>query len=304
MTINSNEYRSAVGLKDLYIAEVTQDDADGYVAGTPEYFAPAMEASAVPAVNSKTQYADDGPFDVMSSEGETKITLSVTGLPVEILAKITGRVFDVSIGRMYDNGGTPPYFALGFRGMRANGEYRYFWFLKGSFQMPDDERTTKGDSPDPKPAKIIFTALKTIYQWNLDGTITDGVKRIVGDTDTTDFSETGWFTSVQVPTYSAPSALTCTADPADNATNVNVTKTITLTFNNALRTYGGVALLKVSDDSVVPSAISINNAKKIITIDPNSNLTASDEFYIVVAGVIDVFGQTLATVVYSFGTAS
>src|SRR5687767_537914 len=100
------EYKSVVGLRDLYYALVTQDDASAYAAGTPAYLAPAMSASQQPASNTKTQYADDGPFDTMSSEGETKINLEATGIPLDVLAIILGKEFDAATGRMFDNCGT------------------------------------------------------------------------------------------------------------------------------------------------------------------------------------------------------
>jgi phi13 family phage major tail protein len=198
MTIDAGEFKSAVGLKDLYIAEVTEDSLDAYTADTPDYFAPAVTATQEASVNSKTQYADDQPFDAMSAEGETKVTLEVTNIPLETLAKINGRVFDAPSGTLYDNGGTPPYFALSFRSLKSNGSYRYYQYLKGRFQMPSEDKASQTDSPDPKTIKITFTAIKTVHQFDL-GDINDGVKRMIGDEDATGFSASTWFDNVQTP---------------------------------------------------------------------------------------------------------
>jgi phi13 family phage major tail protein len=177
ISVNANEYKSVVGVSELYVAEVTQDDSSAYTADTPEYLAPAAEVTHEPSVNLKPQYADDQPFDTMSSEGETTISLTVTGIPIEMLAKITGRVFDTASGRMFDNGGVPPYFALMFRSQKSNGSYRYYSYLKGRFDMPSEEAVTKADSPDPKTVKLTFIAIKTVYAFDL-GDIDDGVKQI------------------------------------------------------------------------------------------------------------------------------
>jgi phi13 family phage major tail protein len=198
MTIDPGEYNSAVGLKDLYIAEVTEDSADAYTPGTPEYFAPAVTASQEAAVNSKTQYADDQPFDAMTAEGETKVTLEVTNIPLSVQAAINGVVFDSSTKQMWDNGGTPPYYALGFRSEKSNGKYRYYWFLKGRFIKPSEDKASKTDSPDPKTIKIVFTAIKTVHQFDL-GVINDGVKRVIGDEDVTGFDPDTWFDDVVTP---------------------------------------------------------------------------------------------------------
>src|SRR5512138_26981 len=124
--------KSFVGVDQIYYALVTQDDSSAYAAGTPAYLAPAMNIAQAPKANSKTQYADNQPFDAMSSEGETEMDIEVTGLPLDIQATLLGRVYDAATGRMFDNGGTPPDVALGFRAKKRGGDYRYYWFLKGS----------------------------------------------------------------------------------------------------------------------------------------------------------------------------
>jgi phi13 family phage major tail protein len=306
MPPNAAESRSFVGLRDLYYAEVTQDDADGYVAGTPVHFAPAIDASLAAASNARTQYADNQAYDTMSSEGESKITLTVTGLPVETLAFLAGRVFDASTGRMYDNGGTPPYVALGFSALRSNGSTRYYWYLKGRFQMPDEDKASKSDTPDPKALKLTFTAVKTIYQFELSESIDDGVKRVVGDEDTADFDETGWFGAVQTPETTSVSDVSVVSDPLDDAASVAIAKTITLTFNNAIRedSIAGVILVRIDTGLPIACARSLDVTKKILSLDPSSNLTNNKEYFTSVAGVTDIYGQVLADVVYSFTTVA
>ena len=134
MTVLAGEYKSRVGLDSLYIAVVSEDSATAYTVGTPAYLAPVAEMSLEPTTNIETQYADDTVFDVMTSEGETKITLSVTNYDLATMATLLGKAYDVAKGEMYDNNATPPYCALGFRSLKSNGAYRYFWFYKGRFR--------------------------------------------------------------------------------------------------------------------------------------------------------------------------
>jgi phi13 family phage major tail protein len=303
MPIAANEYKSVVGLRDLYYALVTEDDANAYTAGTPKVLAPGMTAALAPSVNSATQYADDGPFDVMTAEGETKISLEVTSLPMITLAEITGAVYDATNHRMFDNGGTPPFVAVGFRSKKSSGGYKYFWFLKGRFSKPGEEAASDSDTPDPKPLKLEFTAIKTVYQYVM-GATTDGVKRTVGDTDDAGFSFTNWFTAVQVPVYGAVPALTLTASPANNATSVAVGVAPTLTFSNQLATgTNGVILVKQSDASLPAVTVTINTALKIITITPTSSLTALAVYYITISDVTDIYGQKYADTVIKFTCA-
>lgn len=292
---NPGEYKSKIGLSSLYVAEVTQDDALGYAAGTPEYLAPAAEASQEPTTSFEIQYADDQPYDVMTSEGDTKINLTVTGMPIEMLAKITGRVFDPTTGRMFDNAGVAPYFALSFRSLKSNGKYRYYQYLKGKFDMPKEETATKGEKPEPKTLQLTFTAIKTVYKFDLGGGVFDSVKRVVGDEDTTNFNGANWFNAVQVPGVGSISALALMSSvPLNDATGVSVSANLTLTFNNALKDFAtsGVVLLKSSEGTVITTSNTLDSTKKIITIDPTSSLTALTN-YLLTYAVMDIYGQTL-----------
>lgn len=306
---NQSEYKSRVGLKDLYVALVTQDDANGYTAGTPEKFAPAAMASVAPAANKETQYMDDQPFDVMQAEGETEIQLTVSEIPAEMLAYVTGDVFDAATGRVFDRADPTQAseFALGFRSKKSNGSYRYYWFLKGKFTKPSEEHETQGDTPAPKTPQITFTAVKTTYaSFDLDGGTTyDGAKRVFGDDDTTNFDATGWFTAVQTPAAGSYSALALSSSvPTDEDTGISVSANITLTFNNALLP-AAVNNVKLYDDSfalVATATPTLNTGRTIMTIDPTSDLSASSDYHVLISGVTDIYGQTLTTQV-DFTTA-
>jgi len=300
MSVVQAEKKSVVGLKDLYFALVTQDDADGYAAGTPQILAPAMSASHKPTTNSKIQWADDGAFDTLTAEGETKIDLEVTKIPLSILAIVLGKVFDAATGRMFDNSGTPPDVAIGFRSIKSNGKYMYFWFLKGKFSAPEEEQASKTDSPDPKAMKISFTAVKTTYAFDL-GDINEGVKRVVGDEDIAAFSGTTWFDSVQVPVAGSPSALTCTPSPIDGATGQATDVAISLTFNNPIANDAedGIVLVRSDTAAVIATTKTLNGARTLLTL-AHSALTSGKTYHITVAGVTDMYGQALADVVYDF----
>ena len=292
---NANEYRSVVGLDSLYVAEVTADSAAAYTADTPEYLAPAAEASHKPSVSSEPQYADNQTFDVMSAEGETVIELSLTGVPNEMLAKISGETFDAASGRVFDSGNAePPYFALMFRADKSGGGKRYYSYLKGRFEKPAEEAATKADKVSPKMTKLIYHAIGTKYQFGLSKSF----KRVFGDTDTTSFSATGWFSQVQTPTSSAPSALALSSsDPTDGASGVAVNKTITLTFNNALvnAAINGV-IVSLADGTLKATTNSLDTTKKIMTVDPTTDLTGGSTYLVTIA-VTDIYGQTLSSVV-------
>ncbi|MFZ3150250.1 MAG: major tail protein [Anaerolineaceae bacterium] len=303
--INSEEYKSVVGLDELHAALVIQDDTNRYAADIPEMFAPATNATAEPTSSQETQYANNGPFDVLVSEGETKITLETTNIPIEVLAKYLGKIYDTASGRMFDQGAgaTPPDAALSFRSMKSNGHYRYFQYLKGKFSVPKDEASTVKEKKEPKPMQIIFTAVNTIHLFDL-GAVTGTVKRVIGDEDSLNFSGATWFAHVQTPVTTTPNALVLSSSvPVDDAASVSVSANLTLTFSNALKdaSVSRITLIKSTDGSPIASAISLDATKKIVTIDPTANLTAATKYYLVYA-VEDIYGQTLNSAI-DFTTA-
>ena len=295
---NANEYKSRIGVDSLYVATVTADSASAYTAGTPAYLAPAAEASQVPTTSFGIQYADDQPFDVMTSEAETKISLKVTNIDPQTLALITGKVFDVASGRMWDNGGTAPYMALGFRSKKSTGTYRYYWFLKGKFDMPAEAAQTEGATPTPQTLDLSFTAIRTVFKFDLGAPADDTIKRVMGDEDSTNFSATGWFSQVQTPVVVAPSALALSSsDPADDATGVAVSKVVTLTFNNALPADAIYNVIFATAAGVRKAVTCVLDAtKKIMTCTPTTNWAGSTT-YVVGIGVTDIYGSVLQTAI-------
>lgn len=296
-------YKSYVGVDSVYYALVTQDDTGAYAAGTPAYLAPIMNISMDVSVNNKTQFADNQPFDIMTAEGETKLSCEITGLTAQTLATILGMIYDVPNARVFDNGGQTPYIAIAFRTLKTDGTYRYFWFLKGRFQKPKEEAATQTDTPDMKSTTLDFIAIKTVFDFALNGSLSDGVKRIFGETSDANFSATSWFNAVQTPAVGSVPAFTATPVPADGATAIAVSVAPTITFSNALVTGTAGIVLTKNDGAIVSTTITINAANKIITITPGANLTAATKYLITLSGLKDVYGQSLANTVYDFTTA-
>lgn len=302
MTINSGEYKSTIGVSDLYVAAISADSATAYTAGTPAYFAPVAVVGVAPSVNRETQYADDNPYDTFVSEGETELTLTVTGIPPEMLAAVLGKTFDATTGRVYDTGATPPDYALGFKSKKSNGSYRYYWYLKGKFSTPSESFETQGDTPAPQTTEIVFTAVSSTYAFDV-GATNEEVKRVWGDDDTDAFDPTNWFTQVQTPAVASVSALALSSSvPTDGATGISVSANQTLTFNNEMQSdVTARIVISKADGTQAAATITLDATKKIVTIDPGSSLSAST-VYLISYAVEDIYGQTLSGVV-NFTTA-
>lgn len=302
--MSAAEQKVRVGIDSVYVATVTADSSSAYTTGTPQALAPVASASLEPSSSLETLYFDDQPADVLAAEGDTKISLELSGVDPATLALILGKVFDSTTGRLYDNGGTPPDCALGFRSLKSNGSYKYYWFLKGKFSPPKEEFSTKGEKAEAKTTTLEFTAVRTTKTFVLSGSVTDSVKRVVGDTDTTNFSATGWFGQVQYPAVASYSALALSSSsPTGGASGVAVTATLTLTFNNALATGEefDCTLVNSATGAVVAGTNTIDTARKVVTVGHTSNLAAAT-LHRIVYSVKDIYGQTLTGVV-SFTTS-
>ena len=99
----------------------------------------------------------------------------------------------------------------------------------------------------------------------------------------------------------APAALTVSSVPADNATAVVISSNMVLTFNNKIAREA-VTLAK-ADGTIVPTTNTFDTAGKVLTINPDANLTAASVYLLTVAGVADIYNQSIAASVVSFTTA-
>jgi phi13 family phage major tail protein len=306
---SSESFKPVVGLSDIFVAVVTADSAASYTAGTPFELAPAIDAKVSVKTSQEVMYASNLPFESLNSEGESTITLNLSNIPLEYQAIILGKDFDPVTGRMFDSGNeaSPPDMALGFRALKSNGKYVYVWYPKGHFSPPTDDASTATDKKEAKPKEIVFTALNTKrkFPYTVNGlSKTKSQKRIIGDEDSTNFSGADWFNAVQVPGISTISALALSSSvPVDDATGVNKTANLTLTYNNALEddTVNGIVLLNASD-AVIAGTITLDSTKKIVTIDPTASL-AGTTAHKIVASVKDIYGQHLTSVI-TFTTAA
>ena len=303
------DYKSVVNVDNVWYAIITQDDAANYVTGTPKRLAPAMELKGTPSTSSETQYADGGVNDIAGAEGPTEFELTAPSLLDDTIAELLGMVSDTATGRIFDDAdpSRAPYFALGYRFKKSNGKYRYRWYLKCRAEKPGEEGASESDKVNLKTAVLKVKAVKTLHQWDLlgDGLRVKEVKRVQGDEDLANFDGSTWFAAVQQPVAGTPAAFILSAVPADAATGVLVSADVVLTFSTALAGGREAGITLVNADTFAPVAVlrSINSTRKIVTLNPSSNLGASTDYIVIVHDMVDIHGQALTDTVINFTTA-
>jgi hypothetical protein len=88
--------------------------------------------------------------------------------------------------------------------------------------------------------------------------------------------------------------------PEDSGVNIAVNANITLTFNNKILDET-ISVLS-AEGVVIAASHTFNATGKILTINPNVDLSLNTKYTVVVAGVVDIYGQALAPVTKSFTT--
>lgn len=249
----------------------------------------ATKLSFKERIKSAEGAGDDKLSVVVSVREAIEWELEATGLPLEALALMYGISTSTS-------GTTPDQ----IKTLNAAGAVRlpYFKIYGKSLGEGDDDVHC-----------IIYKAKITE---GLDAPLSYGelqkgtIKGIGIDDDTNgifDWVQNETAAALPGTTASAP-AFTLSSSPADAATGVSVSANIVLTFSNALKAgaENGIILTTVAG---VPKACSrtISANRKVVTLDPSTNMAGTTDYLVIVPGVVDVYAQTLADTVINFTTA-
>lgn len=187
------------GLSNIYIAKITKDAEDAFTTGTPEKLIPAGEMGVSADSESTPYYFDNTVFAIISREGGSEITISGAGLRAAAIAKLNNKDIDETTGAVFDSGVMEGenYFALGAEKENIDGTKELFWFMKGTFAIPEESAKTKGEDTDASGTELTYTAVPTVHKFAATGKV---CKRVVIDTETTKVkAEADWFGQVVTP---------------------------------------------------------------------------------------------------------
>lgn len=188
------------GLKNIFAAEITQDDDTGYETGTPFHLIPAGEMSRKAESEKKDNYYDDTVFNTTGKEGATEVSITGAALRPDTLAKINNKHIDATTGAVIDTGEfEPKYFALGGETENIDGTSELFWFAKGTFAIPEQADKTKDDTTDTNGMSLTYSAVQTKSLFTIDGK-QKPLKRVVIDTSISELkSGKSWTEQVVTP---------------------------------------------------------------------------------------------------------
>ena len=197
-----NEFVLKRGLANVFAAEVTKDENadDGYAVGTPFHLIPAGEMTRNATTDKTSVFFDNVVFYESGNESATDVSITGAALRPADVARITGKYVDPETGAVLDTGEyKEKYFAVGGETMNTDGTKEYFWFLKGTFAIPEQADKTEDDSTDTNGMTLNFSAIRTKHQFDVGGE-KKGMKRVVIDTKTTKLkADQDWTKQVVTP---------------------------------------------------------------------------------------------------------
>lgn len=186
-----------VGLKDIYVALVTENTASSYVAAAPVKLARAIKAKISDKRSSEDLESDDGTEETLDAYEGTEVEIEVNSLAPQDLALV--------MGHKYENGylvknrnDRAPELALGYRARKLNGKYEFVWLYVGRFaEGKDTNRETYGK----KPTAQTETIKGKFYERAMDGNIETSVDEdnLTADNTTAAEAIKKWFEKVQEP---------------------------------------------------------------------------------------------------------
>jgi len=187
------EYR---GVEDLVAAEVIVDDQGEYKTGEVFPIAGVAEISKTTASSSDVHYYDNAPSITIESAGSDEITCSVSAIPLDVLARLTGQDYDEETGALFEGERKNVSFALGYKTKKTNGAEVYVWRLKGTFAVPDSKHVTINGGTDANGQELKYTNISTTHKFEKTGKGAKAVNVDLGR-DLADVAD--FFTTVTTP---------------------------------------------------------------------------------------------------------
>ena len=160
------EYFEWRGVENGVYAEVISDTSEGITFGEVKEFTGLSEVGKSTESSNEAHYYDNIPAIIVSSTGADTISLNTSGLPLSMVADITGQMYDATTGMLVEKERDPKYFALGYVTEKTDGTKVLVWRLKGSFTVPEQTNATKNDGTDANGQTLTYTGISTTYKFN------------------------------------------------------------------------------------------------------------------------------------------
>jgi phi13 family phage major tail protein len=186
-----------MGLRDIYIALVTENTTENYTAETPIKLGRAIAAKVTVKKTIEKTYSDDNIEEIIENFESADIEIESNKLSPEQKALIRGAKYEN--GFLINNANDKATeIAIGWRAKQTNGKYEFVWYYCGKFnEGQTEEYDSNGDKTKTQTAKL----KGTFYQRQKDENYNVEVDESYLTADETEAKEVikSWFSEVQEP---------------------------------------------------------------------------------------------------------
>ena len=195
---------ATIGLDKPFYAKITEDENGNESYGTPKVMAKAIDVDLSIELLQAILYADDGADVVVNQFKQGTFSIGINDLAPSVAADLLGTTVDKNGAVVYSIEDVAEPVAVGFRALKPNGKYRYFWLYRVKFGIPATNLATKGDSITFNTPTIEGTVMrrnkedtKGNHPWKSEVT--------EGDTGVAASTISGWYSAVYEPSYASSS---------------------------------------------------------------------------------------------------
>ena len=193
----SKKYFEYRGVSNAVYAPVLTDTSEAFETGTVKDFTGVSQIGRTTESASEAHYYDNIPAIVIDSVGADEVTVSASGIPMDITAELTGQYYDAETGMLVEQEGSAPYFAFGYITEKTDGTKVLVWRLKGKFSVPAVTSSTKNAGTDAAGQEITYKGINTTHKFTKTG---KGAKAINVDTSVnTTMTDETFLATVQTP---------------------------------------------------------------------------------------------------------
>ena len=193
---------ATIGMDNLVYSKITEGPNGDETYAAPKALAKAIKADLSIELAEATLYADDALAHAIKHFKGGKLSLGVEDIGAAAASDLTGATVDdngVLVAAGEDDG---CLVAVGFRALKPDNRYRFFWLYRVKFAVPSTNTQTKGDSIQFNTPTIEGTIMRRNkldangkHPWKSEATEGDpGI-------DASVFKS--WFTQVYEPSFAA-----------------------------------------------------------------------------------------------------
>ena len=199
-TTASPNVASTIGLKNVVIAPLTADTEAEATYGAVQALAGAIDASVTPGnTDPDILYADDIEFHVLYADPKVTFKVKMADIPLTIQEMLFSNTVDDNGVLIRTAQDTPPYFAVGFKSVKSDGNYRYVWLYKVRAKpLTENYATKEGDTVTRQTGEVEFTAIKRTFDGHYQAVADEGEGGFTAEKGAT------FLDTVYEPTFSAP----------------------------------------------------------------------------------------------------